>query len=85
MSNTQVLTLKIPMELKRRLERQARYQGTSVHRLMYYLLTTQLTEMETLEAINKRVSQKNIPDLKNKVNKILAKVPDKPVPGWDEM
>ena len=36
MGNTQVLTLRIPMELKKRLERQAKYQGTSINQLTNY-------------------------------------------------
>ncbi|MCK4764710.1 MAG: hypothetical protein KAW12_21105 [Candidatus Aminicenantes bacterium] len=80
MSNTNVLTLKIPMELKRRLERQAKYQGTSINQLTYYLLTTQL---ETLAALDSKLSKKSIPDLKAKVKTILDRIPDRTVPAWD--
>lgn len=85
MSNTHVLTLKIPMELKIRLERLAKYQGTSLNQLSNYLLTTQLTQLETLSALETRLSNKSIPDLKEKVRNILEKVPDRPVPEWDSI
>jgi hypothetical protein len=85
MGNTQVLTLRIPMELKKRLERQAKYQGTSVNQLTNYLLTTQLTQLETLASLESKLSKKSIPDLKKKVKNILEKIPDQPVPEWDSV
>jgi hypothetical protein len=85
MGNTQVLTLRIPMELKKRLERQAKYQGTSINQLTNYLLTTQLTQLETLASLESKLSEKSIPDLKKKVKNILEKIPDRPVPEWDSV
>ncbi len=85
MSNTHVLTLRIPMELKIRLERSAKYQGTSINQLSNYLLTTQLTQLETLSALETRLSKKSISDLKEKVRNILENVPDRPVPEWDSI
>ncbi len=85
MGNTQVLTLRIPMELKKRLERQAKYQGTSINQLTNYLLTTQLTQLETLSSLESKLSKKSIPDLKKKVKDILEKIPDRPVPQWDSI
>jgi hypothetical protein len=85
MGNTQVLTLRIPMELKKRLERQAKYQGTSINQLTNYLLTTQLTQLETLASLESKLSKKSIPDLKKKVKNILEKIPDRPVPEWDSV
>lgn len=73
------------MELKIRLERLAKYQGTSLNQLSNYLLTTQLTQLETLSALETRLSNKSIPDLKEKVRNILEKVPDRPVPEWDSI
>ena len=85
MSNTQVLTLRIPLELKKRLETQAKYQGTTINQLTNYLLTTQLTQLETLASLESKLSKKSIPDLKKKVKNILEKVSDRPVPEWDSV
>lgn len=85
MNNTQTLTLRIPIELKKRLERQAKHQRTSINQLTNYLLTTQLTQLETLSSLESRLSQKSIPDLKKKVKDILKKVPDRDVPEWDSI
>ena len=85
MSNTNVLTLRIPVELKKRLEREAKYQGTSINQLTNYILTTQLTQMEILSSFESNLSRKSIPDLKKKAKLILDKVPGRPVPDWDRI
>ena len=52
--------------------------------LTNYLLTIQLTQLETLSALETRLTQKTIPNLQAKVSTILDRVPDRDVPGWDE-
>jgi uncharacterized membrane protein len=84
MSKTQIVTLRVPVELKVRLEYEAKHQGVSLNNLANYLLTTQLSQMEALSAIEARISHKSISDLKFKVRRILNAVPKKKtVPEWD--
>ncbi len=84
MSKTKIITLRVPVELKGRLEREAKQQGVSLNNLANYFLATQLSQLETLSVIESRISGKNIPDLKSKVKKILEAVPHKEVvPSWD--
>ncbi len=84
MSKTQIVTLRVPVELKARLEHEARHQGVSLNNLANYYLTTQLSQIEALSVIESRISQKNITSLKSKVKKILGAVPNrKAVPEWD--
>ncbi len=84
MNNTQVVTIRMPLELKKRLEREAKYQGISMNRLTNYLLTVQLTQLETIASLESRLSKKSIPELQGKVRSILDKVPTRSVPSWDE-
>ena len=83
MSKSQVVTLRMPAELKRRLEREARYQGVSLNQLTNYLLTIQLTQLELISDLENRLTQKSLADLKGKVKAILAKVPSREVADWD--
>ncbi len=84
MSKTQIVTLRVPIELKIRLEYEAKHQGVSLNNLANYLLTTQLSQIEVLSAIEARISKKDITDLKYKVKTILDAVPKKKaVPQWD--
>lgn len=83
MSKSQVVTLRMPAELKRRLEREARYQGVSLNQLTNYLLTIQLTQLEMISDLENRLAQKSLADLKGKVKALLAKVPSREVADWD--
>lgn len=83
MSNAQALTIRIPLELKERLEQQAKFQGISLNQLSNYLLTTQLTQLETLSLLERKLARKHIHDLKKKVKNVLKKIPDREVPEWD--
>ena len=83
MSKSQVVTLRMPVELKRRLEREARYQGVSLNQLTNYLLTIQLTQLEMISDLENRLAQKSLADLKGKVRAMLAKVPSREVADWD--
>jgi len=84
MNKTQIVTLRVPFELKVRLEQEAKHQGVSLNNLANYYLTTQLSQIEALSAIDARISQKNIAGLKSKVKKILDAVPKrKSVQEWD--
>ena len=85
MSKTQVITLRVPAELKRRLEREADYQGVSLNQLSSYLLTVQVTQLEAVSTLESRLQAKSIPELREKVTRILDRVPARDVPDWDRM
>ncbi len=85
MSDTQVVTLRLPKDLKRRLEREAKYQGVSINQLTNYLLNSQLTQLESVSILESRLSKKAVNTLKKKVKKIIAKVPSREVPNWDRI
>jgi len=84
MHNTQVITLRVPAELKNRLAHEAKSQGVSLNNLASYFLTTQLSQMETLSVVESRIAKKDISALKSKVTEILDAVPkNNKVPVWD--
>ena len=85
MNKTQVMSLRLPLELKRRLERQAKGQGISINQLANYLLNIEVTRLEMFSGLESRLGKKSIPDLKQKVNKILSNVPAREVPDWDAL
>jgi hypothetical protein len=85
MGNTQVVTLRLPKDLKRRLEREAKYQGVSINQLTNYLLNSQLTQMESISILESRLSEKSVNSLTKKAKKILSNVPDRPVEDWDKV
>ncbi len=86
MSKTQVVTLRVPVDLKVRLENEAHIQGVSMNNLANYMLTTQISQIEVLSAIEARIARKTISSLKSKVNKVLDSVQkNHDVPEWDKV
>lgn len=85
MSETNVITLRVPWELKKRLEKHAKFQGVSLNQLSNYLLNEQLTRLELISSLESRLAGKSIDDLKIKVSDILKRVPRKKTPSWDRI
>ena len=83
MNKTKVVTLRMPVDLKKKLELEAKNQGVSINQLSNYLLAVQLTQLETLYALESRLEKKSIPELKERVRHILEKVPGRQVSAWD--
>ena len=83
MNRSQVLTLRLPVELKRRLEREAKYQGVSLNQLAGYLLNVQLTQIEAFSSLESRLAKKSLPKLKASVSRVLDRIPSREVPEWD--
>ncbi len=85
MSRTKILSIRVPVELKTRLEREAEYQGVSINQFTNYLLNMHLTQLETISSLENRLSDKSLPLLKARVKSILNKIPSRETPAWDEM
>ena len=83
MNKSNIVTLRVPWELKLRLEREAKFQGVSLNQLSTYLLNEQLTKIEAISQLETRLSKKSILELKHKVNDILNKIPSKKIENWD--
>jgi predicted DNA-binding protein len=84
-SNKHTLTLRVPDELKHRLERLSAQQGVSINHLAVYALTKEIGELETSEHLRRFVGEVDKKRLFAEVDRILSKVPDRPVPEWDEL
>ena len=85
MSNTQVVTLRMPKELKRRLDREAKYQGVSLNQLANYLVNIQLTHLESVSILESRLEKKSIRSLKGKVKRTMDNIPKRNVSSWDSV
>ena len=83
MDNTQIVTLRMPVELKKRLEKEAGSQGVSLNQMANYLLNTQLTQLEMVSSLAARLKRKSVARLKKRVWSILDAIPSREVPEWD--
>ena len=66
MHNTQVITLRVPAELKNRLAHEAKSQGVSLNNLASYFLTTPLRQTEALPVGGIKKRKKDISALQSK-------------------
>ncbi len=83
MMQTQTLTLRVPRDLKRRLENESRRQGVSLNQLAGYLLASQITQLEMADRLEARLQRRSLSDLRGQAKALLAKIPARPVPDWD--
>jgi hypothetical protein len=59
------------------------YEGVSINQSINYLLTVQLTQLEMINSLEFKLSQKSLPELKTEVSAILDGIPSQKVPDWD--
>ena len=81
-----VLTLRIPAELKHKIERLADEQGVSINQLALYAFTKEVQEMETSAFFAKQYSGKNRNQIFEDFQSTMAKIKkSKSVPSWDKV
>ena len=86
MSKKNVLTIRIPEDLKDRLERTASAQGVSLNQFALYAFTRGLNDVETAQFFKKRIAGKTNESLEKNFDKVMKKVkPRKTQPEWDKL
>ena len=83
MKTNNVVTLRMPAELKERLDLLAKREGVSVNKLANYLLNRDITEMEAQMSLERRLAKASVESLKKKARAVLDRVPARQVPSWD--
>jgi len=86
MSKKNVLTIRIPEDLKDRLERTASAQGVSLNQFALYAFTRGLNDVETAQFFKKRIAGKTNESLEKNFDKVIKKVKTrKTLPDWDKL
>jgi hypothetical protein len=80
-----VLTLRIPNELKHKIEKMADKQGLSINQLALYAFTKEIQEMETSNYLSNFWNKKNKKEILNDFDEIMVKVKKSNVPEWDKI
>lgn len=80
-----VLTLRIPNELKHKIEKVADQQGLSINQLALYVFTKEIQEMETYNSFSKYWKKKTKNELFDDFDSVMAKIKDRTVPEWDKL
>ncbi len=82
--NSNVMTIRVPEELKDRIEKFALLQGVSINQFALYSFTKELAELESNQFFRNELKNNKKELLKNFDN-IMASVPAKDNPEWDTL
>lgn len=80
-----VLTLRIPNELKHKIEKIADQQGVSINQLAMYAFTKEIQEMETYNKFSKIWGKKSKKEIFSDFDSVMEKISDNSIPDWDEI
>lgn len=80
-----VITLRVPHELKHKIEKAADEQGISINQLALYAFTKELAELETSEFFRKYLKGQKKEKILNDFDNVMKKVKKRKVPEWDSV
>lgn len=77
------LTIRVPEDLKARIEKYSAMQGVSINQFALYAFTKELGELETNRYFSRILREKNKQEILAGFDAVMAKVPKREVPDWD--
>ncbi len=81
-----VLTIRIPLELKHKIEKAAEEQGVSINQLALYAFTKEIQDMETSQYFEKYYKGKSKKQIFSDFREVLSNIKSKgSVPAWDKL
>ncbi|MFT5365703.1 MAG: hypothetical protein ACI8V2_000644 [Candidatus Latescibacterota bacterium] len=82
--NRASVLVRLPKDLKQRLQVQAEQQGVSLNQMITYSLSREVAQLEARRYFDQRLDNKSKKDVEQKFWDVLNKVQDRSVPEWDE-
>ena len=82
--NRNVMTIRVPEDLKDRIEKFALLQGVSINQFALYTFTKELAELEVNKFFRNELKSKKKETLKN-FDLLMNTVPSRTNPDWDEI
>jgi FAD synthase len=82
--NKNVMTIRVPEDLKERIEKFALLQGVSINQFALYTFTKELAELETNKFFRNELKSKKKDTLKN-FDLLMSSIPARGNPVWDEI
>lgn len=84
-AKSSVLTIRVPRELKHKIERMADEQGVSINQLALYAFTKEIKEMESSSYFHSIYQGKTKKQVLDDFDSVMKKVKPSKAPGWDKM
>lgn len=79
------LTIRVPEELKERIETIAAQQGVSINQFALYAFTKELGEIESGNRLRELRATIDKKQMFAKIDELLSTVPSRPVEEWDQL
>jgi len=80
-----LLTIRVPEDLKARIEKYSAMQGVSINQFAMYVFAKELGELESSRYFTNLLRNKNKQDVLAKFDAAMKKIKDRKPPAWDRM
>jgi len=85
MPKANVLTIRVPSDLKHRIALVAEEQGVSINQLAMYMFTKEIGNLEASKKISKYWKNYSVKQIMTDFDEVMQKVQKRPVPDWDKI
>jgi hypothetical protein len=85
MSQPSVLTIRVPRDLKKRIETTAKEQGVSINQLAMYMFSREISSFEAGNKLSDYWSGSEKDEIYEGFDSVMKKVKRRRVPGWDRV
>jgi FAD synthase len=83
MPKANVMTIRVPEELKERIENTAMLQGVSINQFALYAFTKELAELENSQYFKQYLKGRKKEEIIKGFDEVFGKVKNRPVEEWD--
>lgn len=80
-----LLTIRVPEDLKARIERYSAMQGVSINQFAMYVFAKEIGELESSRYFSNLLRNKTRQDVAAGFDAAMSKVRSRPVPAWDRL
>lgn len=84
MRSKSTLTIRVPDELKNKIEIYAAQQGISINQFALYAFSKEIGSLENAQSFRELTRGINKKELFSRIDELLGKVPNRSVPEWDK-
>jgi len=85
MAKASVMTIRVPSDLKHRIELVAEEQGVSINQLAMYMFTKEIGNLEASQTISRYWKDYSKENILTGFDEVMRKVKDRPIPDWDKI
>ena len=85
MAKASVLTIRVPFDLKNRIEVAAKEQGVSINQLAMYMFAREVSSFEAGNLISEYWHGYEKDEIVKGFDSVMAKVKKRKVPNWDKI